>query len=108
MHYICETSQVPDPGCKEFTLLQMNLSGFVVHWRDAWYAYENRCPHTGIPLNWQPDQFFNLENDLLQCSMHGALFNPTDGYCLHGPCSRQSLTKLGVILQQGRIFVTLD
>ena len=69
------------------------------------YAYINSCPHTGATLNWQPDQFFNFENTLIQCSIHGALFRPEDGYCIQGPCRGESLSRLGVEVLDEMVYV---
>lgn len=57
-------------------------------------AWLNHCPHLGIPLNWQPNEFLSLEGTHIQCSTHGALFTLEEGYCIAGPCRGQSLTVL--------------
>jgi nitrite reductase/ring-hydroxylating ferredoxin subunit len=59
-------------------------------------AYLNHCPHLGIPLNWQPDEFLSLEGTHIQCSTHGALFTMEEGDCIAGPCIGQGLTSLPV------------
>lgn len=58
------------------------------------YVYRNRCPHRGIALEWQPDQFLDASNSLIQCASHGALFLIESGECVAGPCAGQSLTAL--------------
>lgn len=58
------------------------------------YFYINRCPHRGIPLEWQPDQFLDSSASLIQCATHGALFLIESGECIAGPCAGQSLTAL--------------
>jgi nitrite reductase/ring-hydroxylating ferredoxin subunit len=50
------------------------------------YAYENRCPHQGTPLETFPDKFLNEDASLLICSTHGARFRIEDGVCVAGPC----------------------
>ena len=70
------------------------LDFFIIKHEEQFHAYQNQCPHLGIPLNWQPDDFMSMDNMHIQCSTHGALFQPEDGYCIVGPCSGQSLTKL--------------
>ncbi len=74
--------------CREFErVVEGNaVACFVVRHGGRYYGYRNRCPHRGVPLNWQPDQFLTVEQDLIQCSLHGALFRIHDGYCVHGPC----------------------
>jgi nitrite reductase/ring-hydroxylating ferredoxin subunit len=71
-------------GCK---LLAVRRDGVA-------YFYINRCPHRGIPLEWQPDQFLDDSASLIQCATHGALFLIENGECIAGPCAGQSLTAL--------------
>ena len=65
------------------------------------YAYRNRCPHTGAPMEWEPDQFLDITGTVIQCGIHGALFRVEDGYCVSGPCARQSLRPVAVIERDG-------
>ena len=58
------------------------------------HLYENRCPHRGIPLEWQPDQFLDHSGSLIQCATHGALFLIESGECVAGPCAGQQLRAL--------------
>ena len=58
------------------------------------YVYRNRCPHRGVPLEWQPDQFLDPSASLIQCATHAALFLIETGECVAGPCAGQSLTAL--------------
>ncbi len=54
------------------------------------YFYINRCPHRGIPLEWQPDKFLDQSASLIQCATHGALFLIESGECVAGPCAGQA------------------
>lgn len=56
------------------------------------YVYVNSCPHIGIPLEFQPDEFLDMEKRFIQCANHGALFEIETGDCIAGPCSGQALT----------------
>ena len=80
---------------------------FVIHVKQHFYAYKNRCPHTGVNLNWQPDQFFDYENRFIQCSTHGALFRCEDGYCVRGPCAGASLERLPLKIENDTIYVQI-
>ena len=71
-------------GCK---LLAVRRDGVA-------YFYINGCPHRGIPLEWQTDQFLDTSASLIQCATHGALFLIESGECISGPCAGQSLTAL--------------
>lgn len=71
------------------------------------YAYINRCPHTGVNLDWVPDRFLDRSGTYLQCATHGALFRIQDGFCVHGPCAGQSLRPVTIEEQGGKLFVIL-
>ncbi len=58
------------------------------------YVYRNKCPHLGIELNWQEDQFLDMDGALIQCSTHGALFLIEDGECVSGPCLGERLESI--------------
>jgi nitrite reductase/ring-hydroxylating ferredoxin subunit len=106
-YYLCRSSDIIGNRCKEFQLEDMEppLALFLVQHDDQIYAYENRCPHTGINLNWQPGQFLDITNQLLQCSTHGALFRIHDGYCIRGPCAGSSLVPLALAFENDEIYL---
>ena len=109
-HDLCALDEITDPGTRGFVLngdSPQPLSLFVVRKDEVLAAYLNRCPHTGAPLEWLPDQFLDLENSFIQCAMHGALFRPEDGYCVRGPCVGASLDGLELEVVDGRLQVTL-
>lgn len=102
---ICQLDELVDSPCREFELQlgEETVPAFVVRMGDEVTAYRNHCPHTGAPLNWMPDDFLSVEGDLIQCAIHGALFRPQDGLCLHGPCNGQSLKLVPITLLAGVI-----
>ena len=109
-HDICAVDEIPDNGARGFTL-EINSNEhefFIVRTNDQLHGYINRCPHTGVNLNWKPDQFLNLDGDLIQCSTHGARFRIDDGYCVFGPCAGQSLKSVKLDIKEGRIFLTIN
>ena len=81
------------------------LNLFVVHYHGKFYAYENHCPHTGIELNWQPDQFLDITGQRIQCATHGALFRINDGLCEWGPCLGQRLRPLTIDVQNDELIL---
>lgn len=104
---ICRQDELADPGAREFDIClgEETVSGVILHWQTHWYAYRNSCPHTGISLNWLPHQFFDIGGEFIQCSTHGALFRPEDGFCIRGPCLGRSLESLPVILRDGVVGI---
>lgn len=95
---VCHLDELTDPGSKGFELGGVN--GILVRKGNDVYAYENRCPHTGATLEWQPDQFLDYEQQFIQCGMHGALFRMEDGYCVRGPCVGDRLTGISTYVQE--------
>lgn len=102
---LCPGDAIADGQSKQFTCNGIAL--FVVKQGNAAYAYQNRCPHLGIELQWQADQFLDAEREFIQCSTHGALFLIEDGECVAGPCRGRSLQRLPCRLKDGQIDVQL-
>ena len=92
MIHLCAPGELAEGQSRGFTRNDLNL--LLVRRDGQVYAYRNRCPHRGIPLEWQPDQFLDHSASLIQCATHGALFLIESGECVAGPCSGQSLTPL--------------
>ena len=59
-------------------------------------AYRNACPHTGGELDWNEGDFLDADGRLIVCATHGALFEPSTGYCELGPCVGASLEAFGL------------
>lgn len=102
---LCE---VGEPGSKGFSLATRDdrLEGLVVQKDGQVFAYVNRCPHTGAPLDWMPDQFLDLDGAYIQCAVHGALFEIDTGRCVHGPCFEQYLQSLPVVVENGAVYLS--
>lgn len=92
MSILCHSSEIAEGKSKGFQLDKRFV--FAVKKNNQIYVYENSCPHLGIQLEWQADQFLDSEGSLIQCSTHGALFKIEDGECVSGPCLGQSLIAL--------------
>lgn len=107
-YLLCAADELGEQQTKGFELecAGKPLSLFVVRQNGRLYAYRNRCPHTGAPLEWQPDQFLDYCDQFIQCSIHGALFQINDGYCLRGPCLGASLSALEVTEENGKIILS--
>jgi nitrite reductase/ring-hydroxylating ferredoxin subunit len=110
MYKVCGLSELADPGSRGATIeLRGRVVELLVVCKAAKvYAYRNRCPHTGITLEWQPDQFLDLSQSYIQCVTHGALFRIEDGICVRGPCTGDALTPLPVFVEEGQVLVEVD
>ena len=95
---LCRLEDINEPGARsfEFDEGKDEIEFFVIRWKGELRAYLNRCPHTGVTLNWAENQFFDLQNEYIQCSLHGALFEPLSGKCIWGPCVGGQLPELHV------------
>lgn len=100
---LCPLADLPAPTARGFALADISL--VVVHIDATLAVYRNSCPHLGVELNWLPDQFLDVDQRLLQCAMHGALFRPADGHCLYGPCRGAALTAVPWRLVDGWLEV---
>ena len=92
MIFLCPSEALLEGTARGFEHNDMRL--LAVRREGQVYVYKNRCPHRGIPLEWQPDQFLDPSASLIQCATHAALFLIESGECVAGPCAGQSLTAL--------------
>lgn len=106
--HLCHSKDITDPGAKGLSLKQGRKERllFIVKKEQQLYAYENSCPHAGINLEWQEDDFLDNEKNHIQCSVHGALFNIETGNCMGGPCNGAGLTPAQIEIDaNGDIFL---
>jgi len=98
LEQLCHINDVSDPGAKGFKLKQGRKERllFIVKKGGQVFAYENKCPHAGLNLEWKDDDFLDTEKNHIQCSVHGALFTIEDGNCIGGPCNGDSLTSADI------------
>jgi nitrite reductase/ring-hydroxylating ferredoxin subunit len=84
------------------------LRGFVVRQGDRIFAYLNRCPHAGHPLNMRAHEFLDRDGATILCNSHGAQFDIATGRCLTGPCVGASLRAIAVEVIDGVITLIDD
>ena len=96
---------VPDGGSAALTMDRDGRSYSVIAVRKDGhlYAYLNICPHRGLPLDFRPGQFLDLERKYILCSNHAALFRIEDGACVEGPCGSGGLLAVPVQIKDGLI-----
>lgn len=103
MHLLCLLSDLPDGTSRGFEVEGQPL--LAVRRGERVYVYRNLCPHRGIRLEWQPDQFLDYEGQYIQCATHGALFTIDGGECIAGPCPGESLTAVECVLEGDRVLI---
>ena len=104
---LCPFEALSDPGSKGFTIERDGVPEeiFLVRRGEAVYGYRNSCPHTGGPLDWKPDEYLDDELAYIMCATHAALFRIEDGYCIAGPCKRQSLAPVAIAVKGGAVYL---
>ncbi len=101
--FLCHLDDLSDDDSRGFELPEGNF--FAVRKDGGIYVYVNSCPHIGVPLEWQPDQFLDCEKSLIQCATHGALFRIENGECVAGPCLTKFLQSVTYTISEGNIFI---
>jgi nitrite reductase/ring-hydroxylating ferredoxin subunit len=106
---LCREDELPPTEGRGFSLRHgdRDIQLFIMQRDSRRHAYLNRCPHTGINLDWTPDRFLDWTGRMIQCATHGALFRIEDGYCVAGPCAGRSLIAVPVREADGFIEVLL-
>ncbi len=102
---LCTLDALASPGARNFVLQidEAFFHGFLVRVGEQVHGYVDRCPHQGLPLAQQLDKYLTPDGALIACSWHGALFRPTDGVCVGGPCTGQRLTPWPVRVEGGLV-----
>jgi|DEB0MinimDraft_12_1074336.scaffolds.fasta_scaffold06233_5 nitrite reductase/ring-hydroxylating ferredoxin subunit len=103
---LCNLDDLEEQQAIELTIDDRRL--FAIRQDNQLHAYWNICPHLGIPLNWAPNKFLDLDNALIQCSSHGALFHIDSGKCIAGPCTGQRLQPVTLRAAEKDYFVAAD
>lgn len=104
MHFLCYEHEIKNGASKGFEIDQKKL--FAVKKNHQLFLYANKCPHVGLPLNWQEDKFLDFDGELILCSSHGALFTIQNGQCVAGPCVGKSLIPIPFESENGKISIT--
>ena len=103
MSILCHSNEIAEGKSKGFQLGERFV--FAVKKAGRIYVYENMCPHLGIQLEWQPDEFLDIDATMIQCSSHGALFKIAGGECVAGPCTGQSLIAVDFSIQDDQLII---
>ena len=104
--FLCLLSDLEEMQAIELTIEERKL--FAIRQDNQLYAYWNSCPHMGIPLNWMPGKFLDLDGVFLQCSSHGALFKVDDGECVGGPCVGDPLSPVTLKRDGDQYFIAAN
>ncbi len=68
------------------------MQGFVISYNGNLRAFENKCRHWPIPLDYGDADFYFASMERIVCKTHGAMYDPITGECDAGPCKGEMLT----------------
>jgi nitrite reductase/ring-hydroxylating ferredoxin subunit len=109
---ICGFAEIPSRRARGFSLARLDENGaekpypiIVVRWGRQVFGYVNRCPHGGVNLDWERNQFLDPNGVRLMCGKHGALFEIGTGLCIDGPCKGTALQPVPLAVLDGDICV---
>jgi nitrite reductase/ring-hydroxylating ferredoxin subunit len=99
------TSQIAPDMARNYVLQigEAYFHGFIVHKDGRFYGYVDRCPHAGLPLAQELDDYLTPQADLISCGWHGALFQIASGRCIGGPCAGAALTPWPVTVKDDQL-----
>ncbi len=110
---ICAMSDIPSQKTRGFHLMRVEDDGtarpwsiVVVRWGRQVFGYVNKCPHDGVNLDWERNQFLDPNGIRLMCGKHGAVFELGTGVCVEGPCKGRSLVPVALMVLDNDICVT--
>jgi nitrite reductase/ring-hydroxylating ferredoxin subunit len=107
--FIQKNSFTKDPSTVKFNFIEGggNQSGFIIFFDGQYYAYKNKCQHLAVELDWNNNDFFEEEEEFIVCSTHGAIYEPSSGKCLAGPCAGKNLEILNLKILKDKLIVTI-
>ncbi|WP_027584131.1 Rieske 2Fe-2S domain-containing protein [Bradyrhizobium sp. Ai1a-2] len=110
---ICAFNDIPSRRAMGFHLMILDEDGsqrpwpiIVVRWGKQVFGYVNKCPHNGVNLDWERNQFLDPSGNRLMCGKHGSAFELSTGRCVDGPCKGSGLTPITLTVLDGDICVT--
>ena len=106
---ICHLHDIPDGGSKGFVIEteEHPQEVFIIRQNKQVYGYINRCPHTGVNLDWASDEFLDIERKFIICSTHGAKFRIEDGHCILGPCIGDHLEPINIFIDNDQLHLVI-
>lgn len=103
---LCTSTDLAEKGkAIVFDVLLYNrpARAFALRYDGKVVAYLNRCVHVPSEMDWQPGEFLDGEREFILCTMHGAMYEPSSGRCVSGPCGRGRLSAVEVEERDGQV-----
>jgi nitrite reductase/ring-hydroxylating ferredoxin subunit len=81
------------------------VDGFIARFKGELVAFENKCRHIPLSLDYGDNQFFARDGKHFLCQTHGALYDPLSGLCVRGPCEGESLKPIQFEIRDGAVWL---
>ena len=104
---LCASAELEEAGkaCVfDVMLWRRPARAFALRFEGRVVAYLNRCAHVPTEMDSQPGEFLDADRRFILCSMHGAVYEPTSGRCIAGPCAGQRLMAVDVVERGGQVY----
>lgn len=104
--FLCPSNALTNQGLAvPFDVLYegMTCRAFAIRDKGQVHAYLNRCTHVAMEMDYQPNRFFDASGEWLLCATHGAVYAPSNGQCVQGPC-RGNLVKIELTEANDNIY----
>ena len=82
----------------------MPARAFALRFEGRVVAYLNRCAHVPTEMDWEPGRFLDQDRRFILCQVHGAVYEPTTGHCIAGPCRGERLMRVDTVEQAGEVY----
>ncbi|MCP3367589.1 MULTISPECIES: Rieske (2Fe-2S) protein [Bradyrhizobium] len=112
IYAICNFKDIPSRQAMGFHLMIVDDDGnhqpwsiIVVRWGKKVLGYANKCPHSGVNLDWERNEFLDPYGIRLMCGKHGSTFELGTGRCVEGPCQGGALTPIALAVLDDDICV---
>jgi nitrite reductase/ring-hydroxylating ferredoxin subunit len=105
--WLCESAALREcDGSFTFEVLEWGrlAPAFALRFDNQAVAFLNRCAHVPAEMDWQPGEFWDSDKRFIICAVHGALYEPSDGLCVGGPCVGARLLPIALEEKDGQVY----
>jgi nitrite reductase/ring-hydroxylating ferredoxin subunit len=102
---LARVKDVPQDGAAAFDFAEgeARFSLILARRGENVFAYENRCPHAGSPMERPDGRVIMQAGQFLICSVHAASFDVETGQCAGGPAIGRALIRVAISVADGEI-----
>ncbi len=104
---LCASAELHESGKAvlfDVWLWRRPARAFALRFEGRVVAFLNRCAHVPTEMDWRPGEFLDDERRFIICTTHGAVYEPTTGHCIAGPCAGARLMAIPAVELGGRVY----